>query len=332
MKLDKDTFVAWVHPSFRDVVIDDLMRSPADRRAFLKACDPTGLQLALSSAGGIDGERRRPLLQDEADWDVVARRVSDLIRPGGFAVGRDLLSALEAALVDDDGPDVQRLAATALDATLERWATAGGAISVEELEFFYRLTVRVAPLRPSPDLELTWRGVCGQLNSSKQLLSTDIRRLFRLMELLRANEPRFLVLHDPMPLLLSVVERARDVVKVMTAEAHELMEVVDDDADVGYDEISSHHSDLRLWTGLMSSPLLDLSTDDSSGPALTAAAKVVRDDLDHAYRRLGSWINGEEEGMAEAAWDREMEQGEQPDDEDEAMSLDDLVVAMFDDL
>ena len=47
--------VTWVHPSWRDLVIDELAADPAARRSFLRHCSLDGLLLALSHAGGLDG-------------------------------------------------------------------------------------------------------------------------------------------------------------------------------------------------------------------------------------------------------------------------------------
>lgn len=53
-----------MHPSWRDLVIDQLRGDPAGRRRFLAACGTDGLTLALSHAGGVAGERTLPLATD----------------------------------------------------------------------------------------------------------------------------------------------------------------------------------------------------------------------------------------------------------------------------
>jgi hypothetical protein len=53
--------VTWVHPSWRDLVIDHLAGDPLARRRFLERCSLDVL-LALSVGGGATGERRFPLL------------------------------------------------------------------------------------------------------------------------------------------------------------------------------------------------------------------------------------------------------------------------------
>ena len=59
--------IGWVHPSWRDLVINELREDTAARRRFLDACALHGTMLALSQQGGIAGERRLPLLVSDSD-------------------------------------------------------------------------------------------------------------------------------------------------------------------------------------------------------------------------------------------------------------------------
>jgi hypothetical protein len=49
--------VTWVHPSWRDLVIEEVAATPGSRRDFLHRCGIDGALLALSTAGGAGGER-----------------------------------------------------------------------------------------------------------------------------------------------------------------------------------------------------------------------------------------------------------------------------------
>ena len=72
--------VVWVHPSWRpDLVIDELATDTDARRAFLRDCSVEGILLALSTGGGVTGDRSLPLLIDDADWDLVGDRAADLL-------------------------------------------------------------------------------------------------------------------------------------------------------------------------------------------------------------------------------------------------------------
>jgi hypothetical protein len=71
--------VTWVHPSWRDLVIDQLVLDASARRAFLEACSVDGLLLALSTGGGYAGTRSLPLLLEDCDWDAAAERLAALV-------------------------------------------------------------------------------------------------------------------------------------------------------------------------------------------------------------------------------------------------------------
>lgn len=92
------TSVAWVHPSWRDLVIDELAADLSAREAFLSACSLDGLLLALSRAGGASGERIRPLLCSDHDWDTARERLHRLIPELADHDLLRLLATLEDAL------------------------------------------------------------------------------------------------------------------------------------------------------------------------------------------------------------------------------------------
>jgi hypothetical protein len=71
--------VTWVHPSWRDLVIDQLSDDKGERETFLRRSALDGLLLALSTAGGAEGERLLPLMREDRDWDAIADRLAQLI-------------------------------------------------------------------------------------------------------------------------------------------------------------------------------------------------------------------------------------------------------------
>ena len=52
-------------------MIESLAEDAETRRHFLARCGVDGAALALSGAGGAAGERERPLLREDADWDAL---------------------------------------------------------------------------------------------------------------------------------------------------------------------------------------------------------------------------------------------------------------------
>ncbi|MEA2431707.1 MAG: hypothetical protein QOI19_2180, partial [Thermoleophilaceae bacterium] len=103
--------VGWVHPSWRDLVIDDLAAHAEARRRFLRVAGIDGVGLALSVAGGALGERSLPLVVDDADWDVLTTRSLELARELDSDALARLLHALAEACAHAPEPWSRREAA-----------------------------------------------------------------------------------------------------------------------------------------------------------------------------------------------------------------------------
>ncbi len=71
--------IDWIHPSCRDLAIEELAQSRKYRQQFLTNCSEAGLFLACSLAGGATGKRQLPLLQNSDDWADFSSRAQDLI-------------------------------------------------------------------------------------------------------------------------------------------------------------------------------------------------------------------------------------------------------------
>jgi hypothetical protein len=107
-----------VHPSWRDLVVEALARDVDERRRFLARCGVDGAALALSTAGGRAGERRRPLLREDADWDALADGLHRLCAEIEEADAVRLLAVLADAEPD---PEVSALAALVARRLGRRW-------------------------------------------------------------------------------------------------------------------------------------------------------------------------------------------------------------------
>jgi hypothetical protein len=152
--------VEWVHPSWRDLVIEHLAADDQAREHFLRRCSVHGGLLALSTAGGQTGERRFPLLRCDADWDALTDRLYALVPEleDGELVG--LLDALTVAarelLNSPSGPELDALARAVLARMTQQWSAQRTAIPLPALEAWIALA-RVLPRKPpSPAIGITW--------------------------------------------------------------------------------------------------------------------------------------------------------------------------------
>jgi hypothetical protein len=152
--------IAWVHPSWRDLLIEQLSASAAARRRFLQACGVDGVMLALSTGGGVAGDRSLPLLVDDADWDALGDRlrvlVPELDDPDTTRVLLSLLAAVRTPRGIRELPEVFALAEYVLGATRRLWDREQRPLPLSLIEAWYRLSARLPAELESPDPVPTW--------------------------------------------------------------------------------------------------------------------------------------------------------------------------------
>ncbi|HEY5198573.1 MAG TPA: hypothetical protein VIJ51_16245 [Solirubrobacteraceae bacterium] len=186
--------IGWVHPSWRDLVIDRLREDAAGRRRFLAACGLHGAMLALSRAGGPTGERTLPLLLTDADWDVLADRVRDLVRELDDHDLARLLAAIGDATLVPAAPtraaEAANLADYALGCTRRAWDTGGRAVPTGLLEAWYAVNALLSSPVTPPRLGPSWAELHPALESTAgraELVRAD--EWLRLAQLLDRRDP-----------------------------------------------------------------------------------------------------------------------------------------------
>lgn len=152
--------IGWVHPSWRDLVIDELRESQNARQAFLAACGIYGVMLALSQEGGAAGERSLPLMINDSDWDILGDRVSGLLREVEDHDLARLLLALDDALHKEldlaQHTEVESLAHYVLGAIRRGWEQQARPLPIFALEAWYGLRGSVRQQVSSPPMGRTW--------------------------------------------------------------------------------------------------------------------------------------------------------------------------------
>jgi hypothetical protein len=154
--------VDWVHPSWRDVVIDRLRGHPAARAGFLACCTVDGLILAISTGGGPSGARSLALLLEDRDWDLATDQFVRVMRDGS---DRDVVALLDAlaGTVDhvsrfrpDDLNELRALAACALRAATRRCDRRAQPIELDLIGAWLRLAWRIPDQVGMPRCDRTW--------------------------------------------------------------------------------------------------------------------------------------------------------------------------------
>lgn len=151
--------VAWVHPSWRDLVIEELTTDTEARRAFLRECSLEGILLGLSTGGGVTGERSLPLLIDDADWDLVGDRAAGFLSELDDPAIVRLLTALSEAhpvATERQAAELEALAGFVLEQLARRWNSARRVIPVGVLAVWFELASQLPQHLPEPELAPTW--------------------------------------------------------------------------------------------------------------------------------------------------------------------------------
>jgi hypothetical protein len=197
--------IEWMHPSWRDLVIDHLCSNAAARRKFLSSCGVQGFLLALSSAGGATGKRAIPLLVDSQDWRAMNDSLPAVLNSGNDASWRALDAVHDAIVANKEVESnsselLLQLAEQMLRHLHSRWQTTPQQCTARLLLKYYELSECLWPLPPSPNLPAIWETQVESAiqeieESDPEEVDTEYCETIEWMDLAEAvenNEPRFL--------------------------------------------------------------------------------------------------------------------------------------------
>jgi hypothetical protein len=198
------TGMGWMHPSYRDLAIDELASDASLQAGFLESMSLEGIKLAVSSSGGSAGTRRFPLMTSAASWDLLEKRsVAIALQEGPWSISRLLETLTEATLQAGDTDSEERLRiviAKVCDAARTRWDADAVELDHRQLSRFTRASELISPLPKLPDLTPSWNGVTETFKrilreSKKRGFVDDPDLLLDCVELWNAvkeSEPRLL--------------------------------------------------------------------------------------------------------------------------------------------
>jgi hypothetical protein len=198
-----DQQIDWIHPSYRDVVIDHLAASPNLQLAFLEKSELPGIKLALSEGGGAQGNRSFALLAAAGAWEALKGRCRAIVEGD---LGQNVVELLEtlrhAALTAPDAKSKKEILACLGD-VLPRirsgWDAQGKELNPYFLGTYCRASALIVPLPPLPNLLPSWEARRSDFletlrnNESEYFLFAEaVSDLANLLEIVHENEPRFL--------------------------------------------------------------------------------------------------------------------------------------------
>jgi hypothetical protein len=195
--------IDWIHPSCRDLVIEELAVEPTLQAKFVESMSLQGIKLSISDSGGLAGERQLPLMKDPRNLEILHGRCLSIAREDSDNDVIDLLTTLHSAALES--PDLerrQRLIKTIGAVCKEvcvRWDASGKTIKADHLLAYCEASILSKPFSPVPQLDVTWEelveDIRGQLikGEDRNLLDPDyFIEWMKFAKIVASNEPRFL--------------------------------------------------------------------------------------------------------------------------------------------
>jgi hypothetical protein len=195
-------YVGWIHPSYRDLVIEQLRDGGSLKSEFLNRINIAGIKLALSDVGDSTGKARFRLLSSPDDWEALHRRALEVAQHAGVAHCADLLTVVVAAIdgsLGQERSELQTILKSACSAVRERWDSGQVELSASAVAAYAVASERTSPMEPMPTLDATWKSAVGSLeqqindNDFDFLLEYSVLDEFLfLVKEIEKSEPRFI--------------------------------------------------------------------------------------------------------------------------------------------
>ena len=184
--------VNWIHPSYRDLVIEELASNTRMRQHFLKNMSLEGVKLVFSRAGGAHGTRDLPLLQEPADLELAQQRCAKIATSNG-RIALQILNVICDCFNQDktqppfrSSPFLEKMC----DSVRETWNQSRYAFTSDELRTFARLTIGLDHLVPLPSLDVAWKHTVERIRSAAEV--SDWEEFVSMVTVIENSEPRFL--------------------------------------------------------------------------------------------------------------------------------------------
>lgn len=186
----------WMHPSYRDLVIEELIINRDLRNQFLFTANLRDIGLALSDTGGPDGQRKMPLIVDDESKNIIFPRFVELTKTLNEVEVASLLDILDNAIRESGSNNrwLLNVLKEVLACLIDQWN--GRDIIISSLATYCRVTLHLRPLPQLPNFEPTLNEIVKSIDQSIQvnyyLEDYLLDNLASIISLLQKNEPRLL--------------------------------------------------------------------------------------------------------------------------------------------
>jgi len=193
----------WIHPSYKDLVIEELGKSRSLQMDYFQNIGLEGIKLAISEKGGVRGERSFPLMQFPESWDLLKKRCLALPKILSVEEITEMLVSFRNSLlaVKDENSKAELLEMISLVCQMakEKWDSERVKLTSEQLEAYCEASLLLKSLPPIPDIQMSWdrdenafRYSIDEAESEKYFSPDHLNQFVRLARVIQDNEPRFL--------------------------------------------------------------------------------------------------------------------------------------------
>lgn len=168
-------YVDWIHPSYRDLVIDELMVDLEQQVIFVRNASLIGLSLALSEAGGSAGKRALPFLRAKDSWQALRMRSLELINAGSESDIERIIRLLFNSFSAETHDEVTRerigdLLREVLGAVHKQYVETHSALGVDTLRTYLVARSKLNSELLAPNLDNAWEAATTRL---RDMLESD---------------------------------------------------------------------------------------------------------------------------------------------------------------
>lgn len=200
-----EPWLDWVHPSFRDLIIDYLADDLTTQERYWLHAGAKSVAIALSESGGAQGERRWPLLQHQKSWQWFTACCERLAENDSDATVTHLLNYLSQAWEQDNiSADEKSHLSDAIERVLQtlstRWRNDGAPDSSRIVFVFSELRRRTRIAVPMPDVLYLFENANSDLDAAAEdAMLEDQQQLtewLRALRLLHRHQRRWFSVSD----------------------------------------------------------------------------------------------------------------------------------------
>jgi len=151
-------YADWIHPSYRDLVIEELTADSELRTQFLRRASLEGVKIAVSDTGGQEGKRMLPFMLSAESWTVLQERCLSIVSE--HDEDRALLEVLSSAATRSTSHDLvprwNKLLKAVCEAVRNKWNETQKLLDAEDIATFERAKAAIGTNVGLPDFDHTW--------------------------------------------------------------------------------------------------------------------------------------------------------------------------------